>query len=447
MKKHINRILSAALALSLLLTACGGGASASSMRLRKTDGTVRVSDDAGKDLEVRQDLSLYSGYDLRTREESYAWVDLDEVKLTKLDQDSRAEIEKEGKDLTIRVREGSLFFHVTESLAEDETLTIRVSTMAVGIRGTCGWVEALEDGGAMRVYLLEGKVECTAGEETETVMAGETALLTEDGEITVSPFTRADIPGYVLEEIEDEEAFLEDLPEGGGTGAAAGFVSWAEAGLEDHVMDWRDPGLAALMAETTGISGDIMLSDVWEMQMLFLDCYGHEPIRDIQALAELKNLGALSISFCQGIDISPLREMPNLYGLYLDHGTVKDLTPLSEMTQLIGLTLDDMQLSDLEPLRNLTSLKHLVLSINHISDLSPLRGMTALEDLSIDGCSQVSDVSPLGELTSLSKLSLVNNQIRDVSPLRTLTGLEQLNLSLNPITDYSPVEFVPNLSK
>ena len=116
----------------------GSGAFPSADRLRKTEGTVRVSDDAGKDLEVRQDLSLYSGYDLRTREESYAWVDLDEVKLTKLDQDSRAEIEKEGKDLTIRVREGSLFFHVTESLAEDETLTIRVSTMAVGIRGTCG---------------------------------------------------------------------------------------------------------------------------------------------------------------------------------------------------------------------------------------------------------------------------------------------------------------------
>ena len=45
-----------------------------------------------------------------------------------------------------------------EPLAEDETFDIRYSTMVVGIRGTCGWVE-VRDEEHMLVYILEGTVE------------------------------------------------------------------------------------------------------------------------------------------------------------------------------------------------------------------------------------------------------------------------------------------------
>ena len=79
-----KRILALTLALSLLLTACGGGASAVTMRLKKTEGTVVVSDGEGKDVEPRDDLGLYSGYGGNTQTESYAWVSLDEAKLAAL---------------------------------------------------------------------------------------------------------------------------------------------------------------------------------------------------------------------------------------------------------------------------------------------------------------------------------------------------------------------------
>ena len=95
-----------------------------------------------------------------------------------MDQDSKIAIKKEGKDLDIEVKSGSLFFNVTEPLEDDETLNIRASTMLVGIRGTCGWVE--EQSGLSRVYLLAGKVECSAGEQTVRVSAGEKAEMTED---------------------------------------------------------------------------------------------------------------------------------------------------------------------------------------------------------------------------------------------------------------------------
>lgn len=198
-RKIPTRLASLLLALSLLLPSCGGGASATAMHLRKTEGTVGVSDDAGKDVAPKDDLGLYSGYQVETQMESYAWIDLDEVKLTKMDADSEIEIAKEGKKLEINVKSGSLFFNVTEPLADDESMNIRTSIMAVGIRGTCGWVT--QDTAA----LLEGTVEVTAGDQTVTVTAGEMAVVTEDGALEVKPITAASVPAFVREEVAEDE--------------------------------------------------------------------------------------------------------------------------------------------------------------------------------------------------------------------------------------------------
>ena len=200
MKKPFVRLTALALSLALLLTSCGGGASATSMHLRKTEGTVGVSDGEGKDITAKDNLGLYSGYQVGTQAESYAWIDLDREKLTKLDADSEIEIGKEGKKLEINVKSGSLFFNVTEPLADDETMHIATSTMMVGIRGTCGWV------GENTAALLEGTVSVTAGEQEVTINAGEMAVLKEDGKLEVKPFTAASVPAFVREEVaEDEE--------------------------------------------------------------------------------------------------------------------------------------------------------------------------------------------------------------------------------------------------
>ena len=207
MKRSAVRFWALLLALSILLSlaACGGkNTAAATMHLRRTEGKVSVSDGSGKDVALMENLGLYSGYGVRTRLESYAWIDLDEVKLAKLGQDSRIAIEKNGKELEIEVKSGSLFFNVTEPLEDDETMNIRTSTMLVGIRGTCGWVE--HNDGLPRVYLLEGRVECSAKGERVRVNAGEMAELTEDGELAVKPFTARDIPDFVLDEIDDDLA-------------------------------------------------------------------------------------------------------------------------------------------------------------------------------------------------------------------------------------------------
>ena len=170
------------------------------MHLRRTEGTVGVSDNEGKSVEPRDDLGLYSGYGVGTQAESYAWIDLDDVKLTKLDANSEIEIVKEDKSLEINVKSGSLFFNVTEPLADDETMNIATSTMMIGIRGTCGWVA--EDA----AYLLEGEVEVTAGEQTATATAGEMARVSGDGELVVTELPAIDVPAFVRAELDGPDA-------------------------------------------------------------------------------------------------------------------------------------------------------------------------------------------------------------------------------------------------
>lgn len=188
-----------------------GSPKATTMHLLRTAGTVSVYDGEDKVIKPREKLGLYSGYNVETEPVSYAWIDLDEVKLVKMDEASEIEIQKDGKKLELLVNSGSLFFNVSEPLAGDEIMNICTSTMVVGIRGTCGWVVSEGDKGA-QVYILEGKVEVEAvnTEETAAVSAGEMAQVsvTEEGEteITVQPFAEEYIAPFVLSELEEEDS-------------------------------------------------------------------------------------------------------------------------------------------------------------------------------------------------------------------------------------------------
>lgn len=212
--------------LTSILDGCGAGAlggtgtvtqaksaEAASMHLRKAEGTVAINDAKGINVEVRENLGLYSGYGVGTQAASFAWVDLDSVKLTKLDEESRVTIEKDGSNLKINLESGNLFFHVTEPLGDDESMEIKTSTLLLGIRGTCGWVEAEDE--STNVFLLEGKVEIESadGKEKANVLAGEMAAVSKDGKIVVEKFDKGAIPAFVLDETDDDSMLKQMIEE------------------------------------------------------------------------------------------------------------------------------------------------------------------------------------------------------------------------------------------
>lgn len=78
--KKSRILLGAAL---LCLSGCGNQTRATTMHLVRTEGTVGVTDQDQKDVSLMDQLGLYSGYQVGTQARSYAWIDLDDVKLTK----------------------------------------------------------------------------------------------------------------------------------------------------------------------------------------------------------------------------------------------------------------------------------------------------------------------------------------------------------------------------
>lgn len=208
-RKTYTKLIALLFVMLLCCAACTSKAIATTMHLIKTLGTVDVADNNGDDVAIVDDLGLYNGYQVDTQDASYAWINLDDVKLTKMDECSDVTIQKEGQNLEIFVNSGSLFFNVTEPLKDDESMNIRTSTMMVGIRGTCGWVN-VPDENHMQVYLLEGKVTCSIYDEadqeitSQLILPGQMAALVYDGEnssITVEEFD--EIPEFVSEELDN----------------------------------------------------------------------------------------------------------------------------------------------------------------------------------------------------------------------------------------------------
>lgn len=209
-RRHLFLLLTAVM---LLGTSCGKN-KAATMKLIKTDGEVGVENEKGKAVDLIENLGLYNGYGIDTQKKSFAWIDLDDTKLTKMDEKSDVDIKKDGKKLELVVNSGSLFFNVTKPLEDDESMDIRTSTTICGIRGTCGWVES--HGDTSYVGLLDGKVECSVAadgqEETVTVNAREFLIVKKDGDhvtYEVKKLTYRDVPEFVQAEITDEPFALE----------------------------------------------------------------------------------------------------------------------------------------------------------------------------------------------------------------------------------------------
>ena len=180
-----------------------------------------------KNISLIKNMRLYNGYQVKTEEKSYAWINLDSTKLVKLDAASEASIRKSGKKLEILLDSGNLCFDVSKPLKDDESLNIRTSTMAVGIRGTSGWLEVL-DKQTVLVYVLEGTVEVTVTDpvsgqsKTDAISAGEFAIgvvydpqeqmeLGEKCDILRQTYTETDTKGFVLEELAQNDPLAEDI--------------------------------------------------------------------------------------------------------------------------------------------------------------------------------------------------------------------------------------------
>ena len=136
---------------------------ATTMRLLRVEGTVNIEDARGGSKPVASNMRFQSGDSLSTGSDGLASVGLDDTKTVTLQNDSRAEFQKRGKRLELKLTKGAVFFNVTEKLKADETFEIKTSTMTAGIRGTSGMIYFDNaDGGRESIVVTDGVVEISA---------------------------------------------------------------------------------------------------------------------------------------------------------------------------------------------------------------------------------------------------------------------------------------------
>ncbi len=271
--------------------------------------------------------------------------------------------------------------------------------------------------------------------------------------------------------------------------------SAAEHG-EDYSIVWTDAGLEARIRLLLGReTGDILHSDVWEIQSLLiedtscsmateLDGTGDpvatvekdydtwNPLPPVETLEDLKHFDRLvrfsvqnpvryeitldttGLEACgelQDLEIwgaveslNPVGQMGRLKWLTLRQTKGVDLTPLSQLPELYGVYLTGFEVTTLEPFTQISSLRAMILSdVTSCPSLEPL-SRTSIEYLSF-GLSYADqqffadldvDYEPLCRMEQLKWLSLANHPHLEVADCQTLLAesetLRYLNINETP---------------
>ena len=223
--------------------------------------------------------------------------------------------------------------------------------------------------------------------------------------------------------------------------------------------------LERLSVTINGVDSLEPLRNLKKLAYLFINGEGayqdFSPISELTELQTLRLVGTGNSQMAPG-DLQFISGLTQLKTLKLHFDGTLSLRGIEGLTALETVTLmyhngDDAFCVDIEALSGLTNLKELTLCIDdRVLDLSPLTPLKNLRALTLfcQGSDwakpSLTDLTPIGQLTELQSLALYERNITDISPLRDLTNLQNLLITEygdQKITDWSPVDHVPNVTK
>ena len=152
-------------AIIVVILLANGSLRATSMRLLRMEGTVKLYDSENNEKTLVDNMRFTSGDSISTGYASLASIALDDSKIVTLDENSRAQVLKNGNDLELNLTAGGVFFEVNKPLEDDESFNITTTTMTVGIRGTSGYV-SVDNEGIATLILTSGHVHITGTNPT-----------------------------------------------------------------------------------------------------------------------------------------------------------------------------------------------------------------------------------------------------------------------------------------
>ncbi|MBR1861179.1 MAG: FecR domain-containing protein, partial [Lachnospiraceae bacterium] len=209
---------------------------ASTVRFLRMQGIVELLNEKEKAISITENMRLKSGNKVRTDSQSFASLGLDDYKLISLEEKSKVVIEQKGKKLELNLENGSLYFNVTKALEEDETFNISTSTMIMGIRGTCGYINADE------IFLVEGHV-TIMDKDGNLIEVEEGQWLIRDrstGKFVIKKFKMKELPLLIISELARDDTRRAEMLELCGVSEEE-FWEYADT-LEPAYFDWADLG-------------------------------------------------------------------------------------------------------------------------------------------------------------------------------------------------------------
>ena len=232
----VSCVLVAAIITIVVLLMQDSKMKATTMRLLRMEGNITLEEN-GVAKTVKENLRFKSGDALSTDVASLVAVGLDDTKTITLDEESRAEFTKSGKQLRLDLTKGRLFFNVTEKLEADATFEIHTSNTTVGIRGTSG-VVCYDEEGKPAVYLTDGEIKAEAynpvtGETKEVKIKAPAKIEVhyyndrpqgKTVEFSAVPLEPDMLPDFALDEIYNDEALMERIAE---------YTGWTITDIKD----------------------------------------------------------------------------------------------------------------------------------------------------------------------------------------------------------------------
>lgn len=167
-------------------------------------------------------------------------------------------------------------------------------------------------------------------------------------------------------------------------------------------------------------------------------------LNDLNPLAELVKLRAISIISTPILDLRALRDLRSLAELRVSIGKLRNLNGLGNHLELRELVLTGNEIREIHELRRLLRLRKLDLNSNQIRDIATLATLRGITDLSI-ASNQIEDITPLARMVSLQNVRMAANDITDIAPLLELENLQLVSLGSNPLNAASLGEYIPAL--
>ncbi|MFI3253414.1 MAG: FecR domain-containing protein [Eubacteriales bacterium] len=150
--------------------------SADEMRLENYTGSITVQNNSVEKTVVLGSR-LVTGDNIETMMESNAFVVLDQSKVLRVNETSQVEIIQEEEHLDIYLSKGTVFFNVTSTLSEDETLEFHTNNVVTGVRGTSGIIHFDAENQVTQIVVLTGTVTGTTASEEQNIEAGQVAIV------------------------------------------------------------------------------------------------------------------------------------------------------------------------------------------------------------------------------------------------------------------------------